>query len=173
MRRFFIAFIFLILLSALASCVSGDFLRTEGIRQTEGIAGTYRLILLGAEHGDDLETAAFLDLEGDGYHFSPYTPEFRYAVREGLSAGKAFQAAEHFISFHRNFNGILMKRVFSSAGAVVGYEVRPLYAFYVYGSPDVLDIGYYEQGDGTIKVLVKLKPEILRQRDIMRFGHDR
>jgi len=173
MRRFFITSISLVLLSALASCVSGDFLRTEGIRRTEEITGTYRLILFGATYPDDLETAAFLDVEGDGYEFVPYAPKFRYAVYEGFPAEKAFKAAEHFVGFHRSFNGFLLKRVISVGGAVVGYEVRPLYVFYAVGSPDVLDIGYYEQGDGNIQVLVRVKEEILRLRDIERSDHGR
>jgi len=48
-------------------------------------------------------------------------------------------------------------------GMVIGFELRPLYLPFVYGTSDVLDIDYRSRGEKVI-VTIRLKP-FLEQQD--------
>jgi hypothetical protein len=135
--------LFAVLVFTLASCLEGVRLSTPGMESAAGVAGIYRLILYGANHQDDLETVAILDLEGDGYEMAPRAPEFNYALYTGVEARRAFEAAGHFVGSHRHFHGVLMKRVLDPSGTTIGYEVRPLYRPFVFGLADILDVDYF------------------------------
>lgn len=121
---------------------------------------TYSLILYGARHGNDLESVAILDIEGDEYTFAPYAPDFDFEIEKGVDASAAIKRAEQFVSWHPLYHGSELKKI-TLSGRVIGYELRPLYDPLSYGLSDVLDIDYRLK-DKNIIVRIKLLPQIER-----------
>lgn len=126
------------------------------------VSGTFTVILYGASHKDDLETAAFLDREGDDFEFAPFVPAFDYRIRTGLSAEEALAMAHGFVNFHPAFWKSRLSNILDPQGNSIGFEVKPLYLPFVYGMSDVLDILYWPKKDGTIKITIRLIPSIER-----------
>lgn len=141
-------------------------LKTEDAKATE-MTGAFTLILYGARHGNDVETVAILDKEGDRYTFEPYAPEFDYRIKKGLSAKEALEEAERFVSFHSSFWYSRLSKIIDNEGNTIGYEVRPFYYPTTFGVTDVLDVNYRIK-DSKVIAYIKLKPEIER----MLFGGD-
>lgn len=153
-----------ITLLVLSSCIGGQYLMTEGIDTTSGITGTFRLILFGGAYQDDWETVAILDGEGDNYEIVPFAREYRYSVSEGQAAETAFARAEHFARSQTDSIGVLYRRIMDDTGGTVGYEIRPLYNIAAFGMPDIIEVDYYLQEDGSVRVVVRLKEEVERRR---------
>ncbi|MFN3480320.1 MAG: hypothetical protein ACK415_08020 [Thermodesulfovibrionales bacterium] len=120
----------------------------------------YSLILYGARHGNDLESVAILDIEGDEYVFAPYAPDFDFEIERGLDASAVIKRAEQFVSWHPLYHGSELKKIVLS-GRVIGYELRPLYDPLAYGLSDVLDIDYRLR-DKEVIVRIRLLPQIER-----------
>lgn len=160
--RFAIA-VFSLMLSCLftVSCRSAGHLRAEAVRKAEP-TGTVSLILHGGRHIEDIETVAILDLEGDGYTFAPWAPEFDYTTQKGVEAGAAIENAREFVSFSPYFSSTLTKRIIGEKGEIIGYEVRPLYQPFVYGARDVLEVDYFLRAGGRVKVTVNPWPHLDR-----------
>ena len=158
-KALFILAMFALVLPAYAR--AGERIRTYPAKAEE-IKGAFTLILYGGNYAGDIETAAFLDLEGDGYTFKPNAPAFNYIVKKGLSAVEALHEAEAFVRDHRAYLRYELKSIRDSAGKVLGYEMGPLYGPLVYGSVDVIDISYYVRGDKLV-ITVWLRPEVERQ----------
>lgn len=127
-----------------------------------GVTGMFTLILYGGRHLNDIETVAFLDLEGDRYTFEPYAPEFDYRVVSGVSAKDALAKAEHFVGGHYSFWRSQLNRVLDDRGNVIGYELRPYYQPLAFGLSDVLDVYYAQKGDRVL-IYIRLKPLVERQ----------
>jgi hypothetical protein len=144
----------------------GKGLRTDAARAND-IQGSYTVILYGGNYADDLETVAILDKEGDRYTFEPYAPEFKFKVFKGQTPDHALPAAERFIKGHHAFHGQVLRAVLDDSGAVIGYELRPLYLPMTYGTDDVLDI-YYTKKDDKVVVTIQLKPSIERKKEDFR-----
>lgn len=162
MKRVFpIFFLFFLIFMALFSgsplALSGA-LRTE-VMKDKKITGMYTVILYGGTHGNDIETVAFLDRDGDDYTFEPYAPDFRYKVMKAVSSSEALRHAEPFIGWHRSFNGIRMSRIVSHGGEVIGYELRPLYNPIDFGHMDVMYVDYRLKGNKVI-AYIRLKPGV-------------
>jgi len=153
---FFVAFI--LAASFAVSCTAGLHLNTRGAQESE-IKGTYRVILYGCNFTNDLETIAFLDKEGDEYTFEPYAPDFQYRVIEGVPAKEALEAAEKFVRCNSSFRRTLLSSITAPNGAILGYEVRPLYFPLTYGLEDVLDNTYAIRGDKVV-ITIRLLPAI-------------
>lgn len=132
--------------------------KTESVR-SEDIEGVYTLLLYGSRHSNDIETAAILDKEGDKYTFELYAPDFDYKVIKGVSAKDALNRATGFISWHHFFHRARLSRIFDDKGAIIGYELRPLYDPFAFGVPDVLDI-WYRIKDDRVVVRIKLIPMV-------------
>jgi hypothetical protein len=126
-------------------------IRTEDASEKE-ITGTYSLILYGGTYGDDLETVAILAKDSP-YTIVPYAPEFDYKIIKHIPAKDALAEAFSFTSRHPDFSRAQIARIVDSSGRVIGYEIRPLYRAFTYGSPDVLYTYYWREGD---KVFVKM-----------------
>ena len=141
--------------------VSGANLRTEEVGPAD-VKGTFTLILYGGRYFRDVETAAFLDVEGDQYTLAPYAPDFDYRVIKGLPAKEALERADQFLGAHYDYWRSLISRIIDDQGRTVGYEVRPLYHIPAFGVPDVLDINYSPKGD-KIRIYIRLKPQVERQ----------
>jgi len=136
-------------------------LKTIEVKESD-IQGTFSLILYGGRHGNDIETVAILDYEGDSYTFEPYAPEFDYKIKKGLSGPDALKEAKKFVGFHRSFWRFQLSKILDKSGKVIGYEVRPLYLRYVYGTSDVMEIFYWLKDQGKIKVSIRLTPMVER-----------
>lgn len=121
------------------------------------IAGTFTLILYGAEHSNDIETVAILDKEGDRYTFEPLAPKFKYIVKRGLTAKEALEKADEFISWHNSFHRSQLSGIIDENGKIMGYELRPLYFPLAFGTGDIMDIDYRMRAD-KIAVIIRLKP---------------
>jgi hypothetical protein len=136
-----------------------NLIKTEPSRDID-TGERYSLILYGARHGNDLESLAILDIEGDEYTFEPYAPEFDYKVEKGMDSSAAIKRAEGFVSWHPLFYRSELKRIIYS-GRVIGYELRPLYDPLTFGISDLIDTDYGLKGKKVI-VRIRLLPQIER-----------
>jgi hypothetical protein len=141
----------------LASCATGNYLRTEESSSIE-MKQTYRLILYGGRFSDDRETLAILDKEGDKYEFIVYAPDYDYRIKKKVPAKEALAIAENFVRFHHSFYRSLLSRILDHSGATIGYEVKPLYFPVDVGFSDVIDVHYSIEGK-TVIVKIRLRPE--------------
>jgi len=137
-------------------------LRTELASQSD-LRGTFTLLLYGGRYADDIETVAIFAPEGGKYTFDLYAPDFDYKTEKGLPAREALERAGKFVGFHNAFWRSQLSRILDLQGNTIGYELRPLYQPFVYGSSDVLDVYYWPKKDNTIKVTIKLIPSVERQ----------
>lgn len=150
--------------------VSGAFISTPASgktlltldAQTSDVAGTFTVIYYGGRYYKDVETVAFLDLEGDSYTFEPYAPEFDYRIEKGVAAKDALQKAESFVKAHYAFMRSQLSKVLDENGRVIGFELRPLYGPLAFGVQDVLDVAYSVK-DGRVRIYIRLKTEVERQ----------
>jgi hypothetical protein len=143
----------------LSSCAGGN-LRAEHVDSLDEEEGTFTLITHGGNYLEDLETAAFFDIEGDNYEIRPFAPEFRYKAIEGLSVKEAMDKALHHVSFHPSLSGTWLKRIVNEKGRVIGYELRPLYMPVVYGEHDVMEIRYFLKEEGKVRAYVRIKERV-------------
>jgi hypothetical protein len=146
-------------LTAFAGCALPEArIHTEPPDEKE-ISGTFTLILYGGNYLNDLETVAFLDREGDAFTFDIYAPDFDYRTIKGLSATEGLKRAEDFVSRNTSFQRVRLSSIVEAKAGIIGYEVRPLYLPFTYGTDDLLDISYGEEGNKVV-VTIRLKPSI-------------
>ena len=139
----------------LQACSPGKALRTDSAPGGD-MPGTYTLILYGGNFGDDLETIALLDKEGDRYTFEPYAPDFVFRSKKGMTAENALREAEAFIHAHPESHSERFLSIRDENGGIIGYELRPLYLPITFGTDDVLDVNYRLKEDRVL-VFIKLK----------------
>ena len=155
-RILYVMFV-MVCMNTFAGCaVPGARIHTESPGE---ISGVFTLILYGGNYLDDLETAAFLDREGDTYTFDIFAPDFNYKTIKGLSAAEGLKKAEEFVSRNTSFHQVRLSSIVSDKVGNIGYEVRPLYLPFTYGTDDLLDISYGEKGNKVV-VNIRLKPSI-------------
>jgi len=130
-------------------------LKTEYAAPSE-IAGTFTVILFGGAHHDDLETVAFLDIECDQFTIELFAPDFDYVIKKSLSPQEALRTTEKFVSFHPSFWKTQLTKIIGPKGDIIGFELRPLYMPFVYGTSDVLDIHYWPKKEGKVRVTIAL-----------------
>ena len=164
MRSLIAIIIFSVLL---AGCASSKYLRTVEANPAD-VTGTFDVILYGSSYLSDVENVAILDVTGDRYTLEPYAPDFDFSVVKDVPAKEAIEGAEKFVSWPPTFWRIVFSRILDPENRTIGYEVRPFYDAIVYGTSDVMDIDYWLKPDGKVKVVIKLKPRILR----LLFGGD-
>ena len=151
---------FLLAALFLVSCTSGIRLNTKGTGYSKA-EGTYRVILFGCNFGNDLETIAFLDKEGDKYVFEPYAPDFNFKIKKGVQAEKALKEAGEFVNCNTSFMHLQTYGIIGPNGEILGYEVRPLYEPLAYGDQDVLLTDYWLKDDKVV-IKIRLKPSVER-----------
>lgn len=140
--------------------VSAKFLKTEKASEEE-IEGTFSLILYGGRHINDLETVAFLDIEGDLFEFEPYAPDFDYKIKRNITAEDALKEAKNFVDFHNAFWRSQLCKILDENGKLLGYEIRPLYRPFVYGRDDLLEI-YYRIRENKVTIEIRLTPDFFK-----------
>ncbi len=151
---------------ALLSCaaITRPHLRIETAQPSE-VTGTYTLLLYGCRYPDDLEDVAILAREGNPAPFDIYSLPTRYTVKSGLSADEALKEAGKFVQCSVHYQNTRFSKITDAAGAVVGYEVRPLYSPIRFGMYDVLNIQYVQE-ESKIVVYIRLDPMVeLQLRD--------
>lgn len=144
-----------------ACAATGKHLKT-GAANPKEVTGTYTLLLYGCRYPDDLENVAILDKEGGLYTFEIYAPASRYKIKSGLPADKALREAGQFVTCSVHYEESRRSGIFDPAGAIIGYEVRPLYSPIRFGMYDVLNIQYVLR-EGKITVYIKLDPAVEMQ----------
>ena len=157
MNRIFQLLAICAVLMILASCATGNYLRTEESSSIE-MKKTYSLILYGGRFSDDMETLAILDKEGDNYEFIVYAAEHDYRIKKKVPGKKALEEAQKFVRFHHSFRRSILSRILDRDGATIGYEVKPLYHVLDIGYSDVIDVHYRIEGK-TVITRIRLIPE--------------
>jgi hypothetical protein len=147
----------LLLLSA-ACAMYGKTLKSEWADKSE-LTGYYTVIFYGANHYNDIATAAFLIPEESPYKFDIFAPDFNYTVSQGVPAKDALEAAARFVKWHPAYMDSHLSRILDPNGKVIGYEMRPFYRSTEFGKEDVMIIDYFQRGR-EIEVHVKVDPEI-------------
>jgi hypothetical protein len=147
----------------LLACAPGKALRTD-VPPSGNVQGSYTLILYGGNYGNDLETIAFLDKEGDRYTLEPYAPQFVFRTRKGLTADSALREASEFIRSQAEFQREQFRSIKDEKGEIIGYELRPLYLPFTFGTDDVLDVDYWLKEDRVL-IFVKLKPSLEKKKN--------
>jgi len=150
-------------LSLLASCAASTSVTAHWVPGAKLEPATYTLILYRNLAVDYLTAAAFLDREDDDYTILPRDPDFTYTVIKGLQPGEALQAAENFFRLQPSYSNAEVRSITGPEGNLLGYELRPLYQPFVYGTDDVLDISYSLKGGHEVEVWIRLKRQIYDQ----------
>lgn len=164
MRKGWLFIVSLTLIAVTTGCAmrQGSSLRREFLGQEQLIPGSYRVILYGARHGQDLETVAVLDREEDGIIFEPYAREYDYRVTDHLNEKDSLEEALRFISWYPSFLSGRVSALRDAQGRVLGYEVRPIYMrISTYGYSDVLNV-HYELLEEKVLFYVRLRSEVER-----------
>jgi hypothetical protein len=145
----------------LAGCAAGRNLLTEPGMVNEN--DTYEVILYGGRYQDDLKTVAILYKTGGGYVIEPLAPKFDYYIRKNYPGPQAVKVAREWVRrFSPNVAGIKTSRIMTRDGHVIGYEIRPLYQPFVYGTMDVVDTSYTLKKNGVVKAWIRLIPTVER-----------
>jgi hypothetical protein len=135
---------------------------TEVMKEEKIMPGNYTLILYGAMHGEDLETIALLDYEGDDITFEPYARKYNYEIKTHVQDDEALAEAVKFIKWYPSYVRYQLSSITDREGKILGYEVRPIYlAISTYGYSDVLRV-YYYLIDKKVKVYISLDPAVER-----------
>ena len=161
--RYIPPIILVLLLTVSFSFAMGQYMKTETVAAAD-ISGSVTLFLYGS---GNLKRTSILDIEGDDYTFEISGSAHNYMVMKEVAAEQALQNATAFISSRR----YRMIKIMSDEGQVIGYELRPLYSVFRYGSSDILDVDYRIRGK-TVVVTVEIKSNIKKRyyRDL--FGGD-
>jgi len=120
--------------------------------------GIYTVQLFGQEGPHDPETAAIVDREGDAFTIKPFGSDFRTVTVEGLTASEAAEMARVYVGRMLNVMDAEMKEIRTTDGKIAGYEFRPVFAPFVFGTTDMLLISYVEDQDGVIRAFIGLHP---------------
>jgi len=143
------------------ACISGVPLRTEPMVSGVLPDGPYAMLLSGCSYSEKLDNAVILAPENGAYRFEVYGPAFEIKVRQGVSAADALQGADRFLRCSIYYQKSQARRVLDPAGAVIGYEVRPLYSPVKFGREDLLSISY-RMDNGKALVYIWLDQDIER-----------
>ena len=144
----------------LSSCMGGKRLDIRGAVPGD-LHGIYTLIVYGCRYPSDLENLAILYPEGGPTTFDMYTLKTAYKVKKGPPADVALKQAEQFLTCSIDYWRTQLSKIVDREGVIAGYELRPLYAPYKYGTMDVLDISYWLK-DSKVTVYIRLDPDIER-----------
>jgi len=145
----------------LQACVAGKRLETRPADPADP-KGTCTLLLYGCHYADDNKNLALLVDEGSRYPLEIYDIPTSYKVIPGVPAPKALSEAEDFVrcSF-RHVSRTELHRIVDDMGGTIGYEVRPIYAPWEFGWPDILLVSYLLQ-NGIVRTYISLDPDVER-----------
>ena len=110
-------------------------------------AGSYTVILYRGYGYRDLDSAAFLDKEGDGISLAENGSETGVIRMKKLDSAHALQEAEYFLGHHADFDYAQIQALTTSDGTLVGYEIRPIFRVVDASGSDPLQITYTAAGN--------------------------
>lgn len=145
-----------ILFLAATSCGTGNLLPTSRTMEGRAVEGTFTVILYGGQNANDFETVAILDRQGDVYQFETFGGRYSATVFEGMNTKEALDKAKRFVGQHTAFRAAETRVIKGPAGALLGYEIRPIFSSTVAGGRELLDTRYVLQPDNIIMVYVYL-----------------
>jgi len=151
-----------VLLSSLvfAACTPSIRLDTRSAQESE-MSGTYTGIFYGCNFFGDLESVVLLDREGDKYTFEPYAPDFKFRIKKGLTPAEALAESRKFLDCGPAYSSGELNKIVAPNGEVLGYEIRPTYHVFVYGT-DVLDTYYRIRDDNKVIITIRVLPFVNR-----------
>lgn len=149
----------------LGACGAGNLLKSKTIEDREIDSGVFKVILYGGKHANDLETVAFLDIDGDAYTLKPYGAKFNFTEYAGQEGFEAYNTAKEFVSSHRSFKRSELREIMGPQGGVIGYEVRPLYRMLEFGTDDLVDVTYELTGANDVQIYVRLQESVERMME--------
>ena len=82
-------------------------------------------------------------------------------MKRHVPGKEALAEAEAFAKFNPSFWKARLRGIVDPSGALIGYEVRPLYSPLDFGYPDVFDVDYLLK-DKTVTVMIALRRELRR-----------
>lgn len=157
-RKRLFGFLLAVWIPFAASCASTLADLTTTPTQKAVAAGTYTVLLFGQEGPHDPETVALLDREGDDVTIRPFGAAFRTNVVEGVKDVEAGEMARAYVGRMINVMDAEMKEIRTAEGKIAGYEYRPVFSPFVFGTTDMLLISYVEGEDGVITAFIGLHP---------------
>lgn len=146
---------------------AADPVRFEPARPEE-IRGQFSVILFDNAYGHGIQRIAFLDREGDRITIEPYALVDEYKIIRNLSGPDAYKRALDFVSVPTEIRTTRLSSIIDASGALIGYELRPLYYYLSYGTEDVLEVSYRFKGE-FLQVHTRLTEKV----DKLFRGHDR
>jgi hypothetical protein len=159
--RMTLILVFAVLMQA---CMAGKQLRTSEADRAE-VKGTYTLLLYGCHYPAQIQDVAILVDEGSKYPVEIYDIDSSYTVKKGVPAEQALIEADRFVRCSMNkIWQTQMRKILDDSGGLIGYEVKPLYMPLEFGTPDLIMVSYSLQ-KGTVRVYIRLFPDVERQRD--------
>jgi hypothetical protein len=158
---FFVVALVLLIIIGLIARSGSNYLQTEKANPSD-VQGKFTLILYGSGSSNDFANIAILGREGIPYTFEILAPDFSYTVQTGMDAAQALQIAERFVKRNIRSERSQLRRILSSAGTEVGYELRPLYPVVAFGKDDILDVRFKVK-DRKVLVSIALDSAIERQ----------
>lgn len=129
----------------LTGCVSA--LTQTRVEEGAISTGTYTVILYRGYGYRDLDSAAFLDKEGDGFSLARNGSETGVIRIQNLDGAHAVQEAEQFLGHHADFDYAQIQALTTSDGTLVGYEIRPIFRTTDASGADPLQITYAAAGN--------------------------
>lgn len=146
------------------ACAAGNLLTTSGPVEERVIdSGVFKVILYGGKHANDLETVAFLDIDDDAYTLKPYGAQFNFTEYAGQEGLEAYNTAKEFVSSHISFKSVELREIMGPQGEVIGYEIRPLYRSFEFGTDDVIGVTYELKATHDVQIYVKLQESVERR----------
>jgi len=160
-KKVFSTAAYLVLVTALVSCMAGKHLTTSAADPT-ALTGTYTLLLYGCHYSDDAQNVAFLVSESSKYPLEIFDLDTSYKVKTGVPAQQALSEANSFLrcTTFRLWKTQL-ERIPDDGGGTIGYELRPLYLPWEFGKSDIMLITYSLRHD-KVRVYIKLDPDAER-----------
>ncbi|KAF0184550.1 MAG: hypothetical protein FD164_406 [Nitrospirae bacterium] len=128
------------------------------LAEAKEVSGLFSVVLFDSGLGNGIQRIAVLDRENDGFRFEPYAPEFEYKIIRGLSGQDALRRAQEFLAVTPEYRKPQLSRITGPSGAIIGYEVRPLYERPSFGTDDVLEISYRVQGEAVFIHMRLIEP---------------
>lgn len=147
----------------LASCATSISLKTDPLEEPpKDDERIFTLIYFVGTDKSDIRRAVILDVEGDKYTFRPRTEDFQYEILQNISIKESLYEAELFFKYEGN-KGYNTSRVLGPDGALIGYELKPLYFEDFKGDEDILNISYSLNPEtGLVQIKIKLKASLKR-----------
>ncbi|HMK60672.1 MAG TPA: hypothetical protein VK452_05945 [Dissulfurispiraceae bacterium] len=151
---------FLLIFVCLVGCaLNQNYIQTKDASDSE-ITGNYTVFLFGANHYEDIATAAMLVPTEGKYNLDIYAPEWAYRIRKDVSGKDAVAIAKDFVRWNPSSMRSRTARIVAPDGGTIGYEIRPLYMPTTYGREDVMYINYFLKNGNKVEVHIHLYPDV-------------